>query len=330
MFPARSFLQRCGRQALRLLIVALAVAGCEDPVPGYFQGYVEGEYLHVASPLGGTLETLAVRRGQQVAAGDPLFALDKDFEAAAVAEGGQRLRQAENRLTDLTKGQRPSEIAAVQARLERARAERDLARVEHERRQQLFAEKTISAEELDQARTARQRRQAEVDELNAQLQTARLGARIDEIEAARAEVKAARESLEQARWRLAQKSKAAAEGAYVQDTLYVEGEFVSAGLPVVSLLPPRHIKIRFFVPEAVVGTLSPGQQVAVLFDGARRTYRAEISFISPQAEYTPPVIYSRETRAKLVFMIEARPAAGDAPDFHPGQPVEVRLEVGHD
>jgi HlyD family secretion protein len=93
----------------------------------------------------------------------------------------------------------------------------------------------------------------------------------------------------------------------------------------VSLLPPGNVKVRFFVPETVVGGLRTGAAVSISCDGCAAPIEAQISYISPQAEYTPPVIYSRESRAKLVFLIEARPGAADALKLRPGQPVEVRL-----
>ena len=95
----------------------------------------------------------------------------------------------------------------------------------------------------------------------------------------------------------------------MHDTLYSEGEWVAAGNPVVSLLPPGNLKLRFFVPETAVGALKLGQAVRAACDGCSAPIAAKISYISRQAEFTPPVIYSREQRAKLVFLIEARPGA---------------------
>jgi HlyD family secretion protein len=326
---------RCGLVItgfFRCLLAAalLFPAGCSESPADFFQGYAEGEYLYVAAPLTGQLEKLAVARGTSVAAGDQLFTLERDFEAAALAETGHALQQAESRLADLAKGERPSELATLEARLDQARASRDLSRRELERRERLFRDRVIPGEQLDQARTTAESDAAAVAELTAQLQTARLGGRSDALAAARAEVEAVRERLSQARWRYEQKSQAAPCAALVYDTLFVAGELVPAASPVVSLLPPENIKIRFFVPEPRVGALAIGQAVSVGFDGATRSYQARISYISPQAEYTPPVIYSRESRTKLVFMVEARPDAGDRGYLHPGQPVEVRLEPQHE
>ena len=162
-------------------------------------------------------------------------------------------------------------------------------------------------------------------ELEAQLATAKLAARVDEIRAAEAEAAAARATLARADWSLAQKSVKAPVAGLVQDTLYVQGEWVPAGSPVVSLLPPQNIKVRFFVPETRIGSLKTGQAVTLSCDGCAAPVFATISYISPQAEYTPPVIYSRENRGKLVFLIEARPAPADAAKLRPGQPMDVKV-----
>ncbi|WP_180180291.1 HlyD family secretion protein, partial [Achromobacter insuavis] len=167
---------------------------------------------------------------------------------------------------------------------------------------------------------------ARVRELRAQLEVANLPGRQDQRRAQAAQVEAARATLAQADWTLAQKRLAAPTAALVFDTLYRVGEWVPAGSPVVSLLPPGNIKVRFFVPETVVGTLKPGQQATVRCDGCGDPVPVRIDYISPQAEYTPPVIYSRETRGKLVYMVEARPAADAATRLHPGQPVEAALQ----
>jgi HlyD family secretion protein len=118
---------------------------------------------------------------------------------------------------------------------------------------------------------------------------------------------------------------APAEGLVV-DTLYRIGEWVQAGSPVVQMLPRQNVKVRFFVPEAVVGGLVPGRALMIHCDGCAADLPAKITYVSNSAEYTPPVIYSNENRAKLVFMVEAHPSAADAVKLHPGQPVAVRLQ----
>jgi HlyD family secretion protein len=307
-------------------LLIMLLCSCSEPPRDCFQGYVEGEFVHVSTSLAGQLQSLPVKRGINVRQGDPLFTLEHAFEAEALAEAEQNLRRAENKLADLSKGLRPSELAAIEARLAQARSAHNLARLEYNRREKLFADHTIAKEQLDRARTDMDSNSAAVAQLTAELKTARLGARADEVEAARADMEAARSRLSQARWRLDQKTQTAPQTAYVYDTLYNEGEYIPAGYPVVSLLPPGNIKVRFFVPEQLVGSLSFGRRGTVSFDGAAEKYPIRVSHVSPQAEYTPPVIYSRETRSKLVFMIEAEFTTDRAAGLHPGQPVDVFLE----
>ena len=305
-----------------ILMVALLTCSCTEPPAGNFQGYVEGEFVYVASPIGGRLETLNVRRGQSVKKGGPLFALENDLEASVVQEASEKYRQAIEKLANLRKGKRPSEIQAIEARQKSAEAGLELARMEYDRRVKLNKRQFISQESLDRARTEQSKKRQQVLEISADLKTARLGARPDEIRAAQADADAVKARLSQAEWNLAQKNQISLRNGLIFDVFYYPGEWVPPGGPVVSLLPPENIKIRFFVPEKVVGRLSLGQKIFVSFDGGR-TLPANIDFISPRAEYTPPVIYSSQSRAKLVFMIEAVSDPGSAHLLHPGQPVDV-------
>ncbi|NTV13555.1 MAG: HlyD family efflux transporter periplasmic adaptor subunit [Desulfobulbaceae bacterium] len=313
-------------QIFPLLLSLTSLTGCTKPSNNHFQGYIEGEFTRVAAPLAGQLAALPVSRGMNVAAGATLFTLEHSLESGGVAEAEQGLARATSQLADLSKGRRPSEIAALEAQLQQALVAQNLARLEFARMEKLLKVQTISRETYDRAEAELKRTAAQIDQLTAELETARLGARADALAAARAEVQAASERLQQARWKPDQKSQSAPQGGLVFDTFYTVGEFVPAGYPVVSLLPPGQIKLRFFVPEIVVGSLKIGRKVNFTFDGDPDQHPATISFVSPQAEYTPPVIYSRETRAQLVFLIEARPEPAEAANLHPGQPVDVRLE----
>lgn len=329
MFRLPSRVRPTVRRTAARLAVGLAMlflAGCERPAPpGRWPGYVEGEYVYVAAPLGGELMGLAVERGQVVTNEQPLFRLESAAEAAAVRESESRLAQSRERLANLRKGLRPSELAALEAQLARAQANLVLARNELERGERLSADQVISPAELDAARARRDAEAAQVKALEAELETARLGAREDEIRAAESDVASLSAALERARWALDQKQQAAPTNALVHDTFYRRGEYVPGGAPVVALLPPANRKVRFFVPEPELAGIKVGALVRVLLDGMPDPVPAEITYISTQAEFTPPVLYSQENRAKLVFMIEARPGAEHATRLHPGQPVEVRV-----
>jgi HlyD family secretion protein len=303
----------------------LSLAACEETAAPVWQGYVEGEYVRVASPEAGTLQALAVERGQAVAPGAPLFVLESDSEAALRREAAERVRQADARLANLEKGKRPDEIAAIDAQQARAQAALALARANLARQEKLVASGFVSQAALDEARAALDQAAAQAAELVAQRRVAHLAARPDEIAAARAEAQAARAALAQAQWRLDRKAVAAPVAGAVQDRLYLPGEFVPAGSPVVVLLPPDRLKLRFFVGETELAKVRPGQAVRARCDGCGAEIPATVRFVSTEAEYTPPVIYSRENRAKLVYLVEAGVAAKDAARLHVGQPIEVRL-----
>lgn len=308
---------------LPLLALAFALTGCRRETATHQQGYLEGEYVYVAPALAGRVESLAVTKGASVTAGAPLFALERDAELATEREARGRLAQAKARLEDLKKGQRPSERAAVEARVAQARTAAELAGREFTRSTALHRQNVISEDELDRARLSERRAREAVAELEAQLATAELGARSDAITAAEAEVATAVAALERADWSVAQKELRAPADALVFDTIFRAGEFVAAGQPVISLLPPANIRARFYVAETAVANWRLGQRVNVRIDGVAAPVEARVTFVSPQAEFTPPVIYSREARAKLVFRLEASFAPADGAKLHPGQPVEV-------
>jgi HlyD family secretion protein len=177
---------------------------------------------------------------------------------------------------------------------------------------------------IHRARLTHERNTRTLDELTAQLATAGLGARIDAIAAATADAGAASAAKERADWSVAQKNQSAPRAALVYDTLYREGEFIAAGAPVVSLLPPEHLKVRFYVPEAEFAALKAGDPVRIALTG-RPPLDASVSYLSPKPEYTPPVLYNRENRAKLVWLVEAVFADPSVTrDLHPGQPVDVQ------
>ncbi len=304
---------------------ALASGGCSRDPRDTYQGYVEGEFVYLASSQSGQLTQLAVARGQTVAADVPVFALESQNEADAVAQARQQLQAARAQQADLLTGKRRAEINVIEAQLAQARADATRAETQLRRDEEQYQAGGIPKSQLDDSRAAALSAAAHVRELEGQLEVARLPGREAQIRAQAAQVRAAEAALAQAQWRLDQKSVRAPHAGLVFDTMYRSGEWVPAGSPVVRMLPPENVKVRFFVPETVVGALAPGHPVHIHCDGCGADVPAVLSFVSDQAEYTPPVIYSNETRAKLVFLVEARPQAADAPRLHPGQPVEVAL-----
>jgi len=307
------------------LAALCGLSGCSSSSGNTVQGYVEGEFVYVASPLGGQLQSLYVDRGARVKEGDPLFTLDNTPEKAARDEAERRLAQGRANLEDAKKGKRPTEIESIEAQLKQARAALAFSSIEYDRQKKLAQTGARSLEDLDRSRSARDQDHQRVAQLEADLATALLGSRSDQIAAAEDNVRALQAALDRAEWDLAQKRQTAPQAGLVSDVLYRTGDWVAAGRPVVVLLPPQNTRVRAFVSESRIGAIHTGDSVKVSVDGLPEPLAGKVSFISPQAEYTPPVIYSRESRAKLVFMVEVVFDPKIAANLHPGQPVDVRF-----
>lgn len=317
-----SIMNRVAVTAL-LLIAASLGAGCARHDDNAYQGYVEGEYVYLGSSQAGKLTQLPVVRGQTVKADTPLFALDVVDETAALQQAQQQLAAARSQLADIETGKRVPEVAVNRAQLAQAVANARKASLQLTRDEAQFSAGGISKGQLDDSRANADATAAQVRELTSQVEVAHLPGRSQQIAAQQAQVAAAEAVVTQAQWKVDQKRVHAPADGLVYDTLYRIGEWVPAGSPVVQMLPPQNIKVRFFVPEAIVGGLAPGRDVTIHCDGCAADVPAKITYVSKEAEYTPPVIYSNESRAKLVFMIEAHPAVADATKLHPGQPVAV-------
>ncbi|MEP7181462.1 MAG: HlyD family efflux transporter periplasmic adaptor subunit [Betaproteobacteria bacterium] len=322
---ARAWWQWPVGPAVASALVAALVAACTPPAERPLQGYVEGEFVRIAAPFAGAMQQLSVKRGDPVSAGAPVFALERENEVAARRQAEQQLQAAEARLANLRTGKRPPEVETVSEQMRQAMAARDLAVANLKRQEKLHAEGFVSSAALDDARTQVKRDEAQVAQFAASVATAKLPARSDEIRAAEADARAARDVLAQADWRVAQRAVASPVAGLVNETYYVVGDWVPAGGPVASVLPPGNVKIRFYVAEAVLGRLKRGQAVSVACDGCAASIVATIVFIADRAEFTPPVLYSKDNRTKLVYLVEAKPSPQDAPKLHPGQPVDVTL-----
>lgn len=308
-----------------LVLLTLLLAGCDKADPWKLQGYVEGEFVHVAAPVGGQLESLAVERGDEVEAGTPLFALDHEPEQARRDEAARRVEQARALLEDAKQGLRPTEVAGIEAQLGEARAARDYARVERERQAKVRGTGAAAARDFDRADSELRQAEERVGEIEARLATARLGSREEQIAAAGKNLEAQRAALAGAEWALAQKRQAAPVGGRISDIVFRPGDWVPAGSPVVELLPPANVKVRVYVPEKILGQIQVGDTAEITIDGVSTKPVATVRFISPRAEYTPPVIYSEKMREKLVFLVELSVPPDVAGGLHPGQPVDARF-----
>ena len=308
-----------------VLALTLALAACSSDT-GRLQGWVEGDFVFVGPDEAGRVETLAVREGDQVAAGAPLFAVDADLQTADVHTAAAQVAEARARLARLESAQqRKEEVAVLQAQERRAESAVGLSTAELDRQQTLAAKGIAAQAQLDTARANSSRDKAALDEVRRQITVAQMSSREEDIAAARQSLAAALARQTASQTKLARRKLVSPVTGAVQQVYYRPGELVPAGRPVLSILPPGNIKLRFFVAQALLPKIALGDSVEVTCDGCAQLV-ARVSFIARSAEYTPPVIYSLEERNKLVFMVEARPEKPDG--LRVGQPVQVALRGG--
>ena len=305
-----------------MLALALAACGKSD---GRLQGWVEGDFVFVGPDETGRVETLGVREGDQVAAGVPLFAVDADLQQSDLNTTTAQVAEARARLGRLEAAQqRNEEVAVLEAQEKRAEAMLQLSTAELDRQQTLTAKGVGTQAALDTAKSNFNRDKAALEQVSRQITVARLSARDEDIAAARQTLAAAEARRTSAETKLARRKLVSPVSGAVQQIYYRPGEMVPAGRPVLSILPPGNLKVRFFVAQALLPKIALGDAVMVTCDGCQES-PAKVSFIARAAEYTPPVIYSLEERNKLVFMVEARTVMPDG--LRVGQPVSVALEA---
>ncbi len=307
-----------------LLLVAVALIAALVLVPRLnrsrvLTGYVEGEALYLAAPVSGAVAQVYVQRGDRVKAGDRLFVVDPKQVAAQRQQAQAEVGAAQAQAQDARKGLRPVELAVYDANIAAAEARASDAAADMRRVQPLVRKGIYAPARLDDVRAALQTANAQLVAARRQRDAATLGAREGQVEAADSRVAQAQAGLSAADARLSDLAPVAPSDGRVEDVFFQKGEWSVANQPVLSLLPDDRIKLRFFVPEQSLAAYRIGAVVRFACDGCARGLSAKIIFVSPRPEFTPPVIYSREARDRLVYLVEARPSTR----LNPGQPVDV-------
>ncbi|MET0598577.1 MAG: HlyD family efflux transporter periplasmic adaptor subunit [Mesorhizobium sp.] len=303
--------------------IVASLLGCAPAAP-LAVGYVEGEFVLLAPIEVAQVETVEVRRGDRVAPGNPIVHLEKADAEIAVTQAQSAVLRAQAQLADLKIGKRPEEIAVLEASLQSALAEQAEAARVLTRQSDLLERGTATRADYDRAQTATQTADAAVGQARANLDVARLPARAETIKAAENQVAMAKAELEQAKWRLSKRVLVAPSPGRIDDVIRDPGDIASPSAPVISMLPDGAVKLKVYVPEESFSSVKVGGKLAVRCDGCPDGLTARISYVSPDPEFTPPVIYSLETRQKLVYLVEARPEDPNSP-LQPGQIVDVDL-----
>ncbi len=298
------------------------ISGCSKKDDNQTNGYIEGYYTYLSSPIPGKLDTLSVYRGNKISLGEKLFQLDPNPQLAERNGAQASWSAATAKLRNLIDGQRDAVIKGILAQKAQAKAKLNLSEITLKRYNRLYKENVISKQTLDETYATYESDLQALNEINANLSEAKLGARKNLILAQEAEVKSAKSNLDKLNWELQQKTISAPVNGLVYNTFYEKGEYVLSDKPVVALLAPQNVKVIFFVNERKLSQIKLNKAIYFIADGGHRQ-KATIDYISPQAEYTPPIIYSQKSRGNLVYRIEASIPISKALQFHPGQPVSV-------
>ncbi|UDF32576.1 UNVERIFIED_ORG: HlyD family efflux transporter periplasmic adaptor subunit (plasmid) [Roseateles sp. XES5] len=303
-------------------LVASLFAACGTPSP-LATGYVEGEYVAVTPLATARIVEIPVHPGDRVRKGAPLAAVDEADAKIALAAAEAALSRAESELANLGEGGRVEELAVIEAMAASAEANAVRTGKEAARQKRLVQERASSQAQYDAAQAAADMAAAAVAEARARLAVAGLPAREKQIEAARAAVREAAAGRDAARWTLDQRRLVAPADGTVMEIVRHAGEIAGPSMPILVFLPEGAIKLRLYVGEGDLAAIGTDTKLAVSCDGCP-PLSAIVTHVADEAEFTPPVIYSRDARQKLVYRVEARPDG--AAKLKPGQIVEVRRE----
>jgi HlyD family secretion protein len=321
----RNFMSTVLAQRIALFLLVLLCCSCSKENAKIYSGYVEAKLLYLSNPHGGKLQELPVSRGQAIKTSQKLFVLDPNPEQLDFENSQSAINEAVSNLKNLETGMRSTEIAAIEAQIEQVTKELAFYEKEADRYKKLFGKGATSHKSYDEASRNYFTTKARLTRLQADLGTAKLPARPDLINAAMARVAGAKANSSKIDWILSQKSETSPQDGVIYDTYYDIGEYVPPGKAIVSLLVPNNIKVIFYVPQSDLSHLTVNQSLELRCDNCNASVPAKIQFISQVAEYTPPVIYSENSREKLVFKVEAAFSSPSSTALLPGQPVDIYL-----
>jgi HlyD family secretion protein len=315
-------------QTLIIFSSFLALAGCAEKSAKPFTGYMEGDLLLVGAERGGRIASLDTTEGAAVSQGQTLFTIDESLARAEDDQAQARVQEAEARLADARAPiQTNTDVSVLYAARDQAVAAARFSAKDYERNRALVGRGFVSKARLDAARAALDRDNASLQQAQRRIAQAGQTARTGQVAAAEANLGQARALLAQAQTGRGKLRVSAPAAGSIEQLYFRSGEVVGVGQPVLALLPPERLKVRFFLPETRLAEATNGRQISVSCDSCPSGMTARISFVARTAEFTPPVIIARGNRERLVFMVEATPD-GKTAALRAGQPVEASFAAG--
>ncbi len=308
------------------LCMALLLAACQPhPPSAVIDGYLEAEIVHIAAEVPGRLQGIAVSEGQKVDVGSKLFWLDAAIEQTSVQEAQERVHSLSSTIKNLSTGSRAEEVAVFEGQLTQALAELHVAKKAWTRASELARSGFLSPSQADDARARVDGANARANSVRAQINSARLAARPAQIRAAQAEQHSSEARLQKTRQVLAQKTVDSTVQGVVNELFYRPGEVVPAGKPVLTVVLQNKYRARFYLGADRLAKLTLQQAITITVQGCNGSLPATIRRIAETPEYVPPVLYSRDSRDKLVFLVEANTAPTSSCQLHAGMPITVSL-----
>ena len=314
----------------------LLLAGCDIPwpwgshaksAPIELSGSVDAREVDVSFQVGGRIERLVTDEGRVVKAGEVLAELDPRDLELAVARAQAQAASAEKALAVLRAGSRIQDIRAGEAAVQQAQADVALAISQQERTAKLVADHFAPPQQLDTANDAVDVAKAKLDQARQNLSLLREGARKEDIERAAADLEAARAQASTAVQQLAYARLVSTISGVVSVRLAEKGQNVSPGQAVFRIAQIDQPWVRVYLGEKDLPRVRLGQEAEVRVDGVPgKVFRGRLSFISPEAEFTPKTVETKALRVDLVYRakVDVDDAAGA---LKIGMPADVRLAV---
>jgi HlyD family secretion protein len=293
-------------------------------------GNVDIRQVNLGFRVGGRLKTLAFDEGDEVPAGAVMATLDPEPLAHAVQQAEANVATQQARAAQMRAGYRPEEVAQAEATLAQRRAALVDAEALWRRQDMLHGTGATSERAWDDARTARDQAQAQVDAARAQAELYRRGYRKEDRQAADAQLAQARAALAAARLQLSDATLRSAEGGVVLTRAAEPGAILAAGATLFTLSLNRPVWVRAYVAEPDLGYVAPGTRVRVLTDSRPdHPYTGTIGYVSPSAEFTPKNVETADLRTDLVYRLRVIVSNPDS-SLRQGMPVTVRLSLRND